>query len=83
MNTTTERQYISDSEAYAVFVGSITPQEFVRGFEEFECPELEAVRDFLRNFPFDEVPPPWLEDALYRYLESQLDAEYWVTLGQF
>jgi hypothetical protein len=70
MNDQTERQYISDADAYKVFVGEITPQEFVKGYEEFECPVDEAVKDFLRNFPFDEPIPEWLEDALYRYVEA-------------
>lgn len=70
-----ERKYVSDAEAYEVFVGQITPQEFVKGYEEFESPVDEAVKDFLRNFPYDEPIPKWLEDALYRYVESSLEAE--------
>jgi hypothetical protein len=72
MTEQTERKYISDAEAYEVFVGQITPQEFVEGYQEFECPVDEAVKDFLRNFPYDEPIPAWLEDALYRYVESRL-----------
>ena len=73
MTTQTERTYISDSESYDVFVGNITPQEFVKGFEEFECPVDEAIKDFIRNWPYpDETPPSWLEDSLYRYIESSL-----------
>jgi hypothetical protein len=75
----TERKYTTDAEAYAIFVGSITPQQFVDGFEEFECPVDEAVKDFLRNFPYDELIPLWLEDALYRYVEAQLEAQdFWM-----
>jgi hypothetical protein len=69
----TERKYVSDAEAYNKFVGNITPYEFVEGFEEFDCPVDEAVKDFLRNFPYDEPIPAWLEDALYRYVESKLE----------
>jgi len=68
-----ERKYLSDRAAYEVFVGQITPQEFVKGYEEFECPVDEAVKDFLRGFPYDEPIPIWLEDALYRYVESHLE----------
>jgi hypothetical protein len=78
MTNQNERKYTTDAEAYEVFVGSITPQEFVNGFEEFDSPVDEAVKDFLRNFPYDEIPPVWLEDALYRYVEAQLDAQgFW------
>jgi hypothetical protein len=71
----TERQYSTDAEAYEVFVGGITPQEFVKGFDAFECPVDEAVKDFLRSFPYEEAIPDWLEDALCRYVQAQLDAE--------
>ncbi len=71
---TTERAYKSDAEAYEVFVGGITPQEFVKGYEDFECPVDESVKDFLRNWTHaDEAPPSWLEDSLYRYVESRID----------
>jgi hypothetical protein len=72
--TITEREYTTDSEAYEIFVGKVEPQEFVRGYEEFDCPVDEAVKDFLRNWPHvDEAPPSWLEDALYRYVESKIE----------
>jgi hypothetical protein len=71
----TERQYSTDAEAYEVFVGGITPQEFVKGFDAFECPVDEAVKDFLRNWPYGEPIPEWLESTLCRYVESRLDAE--------
>ena len=72
---TTERAYTSDENAYEIFVGQISVQEFVEGYEDFECPCDEAVKDFLRNWPWvDEVPPSWLEDALYRYVDSELQA---------
>jgi hypothetical protein len=75
----TEIQQMTDAEAYECYVGQITPQEFVKGYEEFECVPDEAVKDFLRNFPFaDESIPPWLEDALYRYVESKLEEANWM-----
>ena len=64
------RTYTSDAEAYEIFVGQITPKEFVKGYENFECPVDEAVKDFLRNFPYDEPIPEWLENSLYRYVDS-------------
>jgi hypothetical protein len=73
MSKQTERKYVSDSEAYKIFVGQITPQEFVKGYEEFESPVDEAVKDFLKNFPYDEPIPAWLELALYRYVKSKLE----------
>ena len=30
-------------------------------------------KDFLRNFPYDEPIPEWLENSLYRYVESNLN----------
>ena len=72
--TPTERSYTSDSDAYEIFVGALSPQEFIKGYEEFECPADEAVKDFLRTWPYeDEAPPSWLEDALLGYVQSALD----------
>ena len=72
--TPTERSYTSDSDAYEIFVGALSPQEFVTGYEEFECPAEEAVKDFLRTWPYeDESPPSWLEDALLGYVQTALD----------
>ena len=71
MITQQERTYTSDAEAYEVFVGQITPDEFVAPYYQFECPVDEAIKDFIRQWPYaDEAPPYWLEDALYRYVES-------------
>jgi len=67
-----ERAYTTDSEAYDIFVGGITPAEFIKGYEEFECPIDEAIKDFIRSWPYDETPPAWLEAALFRYVESQI-----------
>lgn len=72
--TPVKRAYTSDSDAYKIFVGQNTPDEFVAPYAEFECPIDEAIKDFIRQWPFpDEVPPIWLEDALYRYVEENLD----------
>ena len=72
--TTTERIYKSDSDAYEIFVGSISPQEFVKGYEKFDCPADEAIKDFLRTWPYeDEAPPSWLEDALLGYVQLALN----------
>jgi hypothetical protein len=70
----TERAYTTDSDAYDIFVGGITPAEFIKGYEEFDCPIDEAIKDFIRSWPYeDETPPSWLEDALYRYVESSFN----------
>jgi hypothetical protein len=69
-----ERAYTSDTDAYECFVGQITPQEFVAGFEEFDWPIGAAIESLLRQWPWDdEMPPSWLGDALYRYVESRLE----------
>jgi len=74
MATATERAYTTDSDAYEIFVGQIGVEEFVAPYQEFECPIDEAIKDYIRQWPFvDEAPPSWLEDALYRYCESQLE----------
>jgi len=73
INGTQERDYTNDANAYAVFVGQITPQEFLKGFEGFDSPADEAVKSFLKSWPYvDEAPPSWLEGALYRYVESAI-----------
>jgi hypothetical protein len=70
MANATERAYTSDSDAYEVFVGQLSPAEFVAPYSEFECPIDEAIKDFIRQWPYpDEAPPSWLEDALYRYVD--------------
>lgn len=45
---TQERAYTSDADAYEIFVGQITPQEFVTDFEEFDCPIDEAIKSLIR-----------------------------------
>jgi len=71
---TVERAYSSDSDAYEIFVGQITPSEFVAPYSEFECPIDEAIKDYIRRqWPFvEEAPPSWLEDAIYRYIEASI-----------
>ena len=73
MTNATERAYTTDADAYEIFVGQITPSEFVSPYLEFECAVDEAVKDFIRQWPYpDEAPPSWLEDALYRYVEANI-----------
>jgi hypothetical protein len=65
MTTEAERAYTTDAEAYEVFVGQITPEEFIKGYEEFECPIDEAIKDFIRSWPHaDENPPSGLNVAV-------------------
>ena len=68
--TTTERQYTSDHEAYEIFVGQITPEEFIAPFVGSNDPTAEAIRSLLSDWPWEETAPSWLEDALYRYVED-------------
>lgn len=72
ITTTTERPYTTDKAAYEIFVGGITPRQFVAPYGESNDPTAEAIRDLIRQWPWDEVPPSWLEDALYRYVEDSL-----------
>jgi hypothetical protein len=68
---TTERTYISDSEAYDVFVGGTSPEEFISGFISVQA----AVTDFIEftrlDQPYQEIPS-WLEGALVRYIEKAI-----------
>ena len=43
-----ERAHTSDAKAYETFVGQITPQEFITGFEEFDCPIDEAIKSLIQ-----------------------------------
>lgn len=69
--TSTTRRFICDLESYEVFIGGLTPQEFVKGYESASS----AVKDFLDNFPYEEEIPNWLQASLIRYVESQLEIE--------
>jgi hypothetical protein len=60
----TERKFVSNSESYEVFVGGITPKEFVQDYETVE----DAVDDFLLNWQYDESVPTWLRSSLIQYV---------------
>lgn len=66
-----ERAYTSDRKAYEVFVGQITPQEFVAPFGNIN----KAISNLIENWPYDEPVPSWLEAALFRYVEDRLDEQ--------
>lgn len=63
-----ERKFTSDAESWEIFIGGISPKEFVRGYKNAE----EAVDDFLANYPFDDEPAPtWLRGSLLSYLDDR------------
>lgn len=64
-----ERQYTTDYEAYQVFVGQITPQEFVSPFGSINL----AIDNLIANWQFQEPVPSWLYSALFRYVEDRLE----------
>ena len=68
--TATERQYTTDHEAWEIFVGGITPQQFVAPYGEFNDPTAEAIRSLISDWPWEEPAPSWLASALYRYVED-------------
>lgn len=73
ITTTTERPYTTDKAAYEIFVGGITPRQFIAPYGEFDDPISEAISDFIQQWPWeDEAPPSWLEDALYHYIEDNI-----------
>jgi hypothetical protein len=65
----TERKYVSEPEAYEVFVGQITPQEFVAPFHGNVD---DAISNLINNWEYDGNPPSWLRDALCRYVTEKL-----------
>jgi len=67
--TPSEREFVSNSEAYECFVGSITPQEFVKSFESVEA----AINNLLETWTWDEPIPSWLSSALFEYVEGALN----------
>lgn len=68
MTNQLERKYVSDFESYAVFVGQITPQEFVAPFDG----DLSRAIDNLETGVYDEPIPSWLKGAITRYVEEKL-----------
>jgi len=64
-----ERKFVSNSEAYEVFCGGVTPKGFVEGFESVES----AVNDLLESWSYDEPIPSWLSSALTEYIEGVLN----------
>ena len=63
------RSFVSDVESWEVFVGQLSPEEFVQGYESPEA----AVDDYLQpeKYPFEEKPD-WLRDSLISYIKSHL-----------
>jgi phage-related minor tail protein len=59
---TTERIYTTDLDAYQIYVGGITPKEFVA---TYGGNVEQAISEFLEgDWPWDdEIPPSWLSDA--------------------
>ncbi len=78
--TYTEIRFIDplpDSEAYAIFVGSITPEEFVspyNGNVDSAIQELFEHNKELFEGCKDKKPPYWLSKALERYLNNYFEA---------
>jgi hypothetical protein len=66
------RQFVSDFESWNVFIGAITPKQFIEGYEAFQNPLDKALEDFIKDFPFNEPIPEWLEDSLRRYGERKI-----------
>lgn len=71
MATTTERPYTSDGEVWAVFVGEITAEEFIKPFLGSPDPVDAAIKNVISNWVWDEEPPTWLPSVLYRYVSEQ------------
>lgn len=73
MTTETERAYISDENAWEVYMGGATPAEVGFGFDSAEA----AIKEFLEDrypYPWGVDKPSWLMDALLRYAESHKNA---------
>ena len=68
MYDTTERAFTSDSESWDIFVGGITPEDFIDGFQSPES----AVRGMLEAWQYEEHAPTWLKESLLRYIQTHL-----------
>lgn len=68
-------KYISDQDTYERFVGSITATEFIKGYEEFDDPIDEAIKEVL-SVHDPEVVEDWMAESIWRYVESELEDEY-------
>ena len=67
---------MTDAQLYECYVGSLTPEEFVKGYENCDGDCIhEAIKGFLRQWPWEEPIPDGLVAALYRYVASVLEEE--------
>ena len=67
MTTQAERQFTTNSDAWEIFVGSITPQEFFAPFNSAS----DAIESLIADWPWDEPVPTWLRSALANYISSR------------
>lgn len=63
-----QRPYNSDAETWNVFVGSITPQEFLDPYIGSDDPINAAIHSLMSSWGWYEEPPSWLEASLTRYI---------------
>lgn len=62
-----ERKYISDAETWNIYVGNITPKEFMGGYDN----PIDAVQNYInKDYPFGDDKPSWLRGSLVSYIES-------------
>jgi hypothetical protein len=69
-STKINQAYTTDENAYEIFIGNITPQEFVKPFDQDVS---LAIDNLLDNWVWDEPIPAWLASALYRYVADAID----------
>lgn len=62
-------------EVYDKYVGSLTPKEFIAPYSTFDNPIKEAIKEYLRDYPFEDTPPSDLADILYLYLNANSNNE--------
>ena len=69
---TAEREFTNDYDVWGIYVGGMTPAEFVAPYGDSV---EEAVFEFLtQDWPWDETPPSWLEESMLRYIERKTNS---------
>jgi hypothetical protein len=68
-NVTAERKFTNDYDVWEIFVGGMTPKQFIAPYGG----DVEtAISEFItQDWPWDdEAPPTWLEESLRRSIED-------------
>jgi hypothetical protein len=67
-----EREYTSDVDAGGNFVGGVTPEEFLSGYENCKDPIAPSITEYLVDWVYSIPAPSWSREALYSYMIDRL-----------